>query len=66
MQRGNLVCGAGRSAGVWTGDKDRGYAITHPQPTTANRLPADDGSALAASEKLFLSRSGECVAEQSG
>lgn len=39
---------------MWTGDKDSGYAITHPRPTAANRLPADDGSALAASEKVFL------------
>lgn len=48
------MCGSGRSAGVWTGDKDSGYAITHPRPTAANRLAADDGSALAASEKVFL------------
>lgn len=46
------MCGAGRSAGVWTGDKDSGAAITHPPPTTANRLPADDRSALAASESF--------------
>lgn len=46
--------GSGRSAGVRTGDKDSGYAITHPRPTAANRLPADDGSALAAPEKVFL------------
>lgn len=46
---------------MWTGDKDSGYAITHPRPTAANRLPADDGSALAASEKVFLaSKRGEC------
>lgn len=43
-----------RSAGVWTGDKDSGYAITHPRPTAANRLPADERSALAAAEKVFL------------
>lgn len=48
------MCGTGKSAGVRTGDKDSGYAITHPKPTAANRLPADDGSALAASEKVFL------------
>lgn len=46
------MCGTGRSAGVWTGDKDSGTAITHPPPTTANRLPADDGFALAASESF--------------
>lgn len=45
------MCGEGRGAGVRTGDKDSGYAITHPRPTTANGLPAHDGSALAASEK---------------
>lgn len=50
------MCGAGRGAGVRTGDKDAGCAITHPRPKTANRLPARDGSALAASEKPFLSR----------
>lgn len=50
------MCGAGRGAGVRTGDKDAGCAITHPRPTTANRLPARDESALAASEKPFLSR----------
>lgn len=44
--------GTGRSAGVWTGDKDSGAAITHPPPPTANRLPTDDGSALAASESF--------------
>lgn len=44
--------GAGRSAGVWTGDKDSAAAISHPRPTTANRLPADDGSALAASKSF--------------
>lgn len=60
------MCGAGRGAGVRTGDKDSGNAITHPRPTTANRLPARDGSALAAYEKPFLSRRGDCVAEQSG
>lgn len=37
---------------MWTGDKDSGAAITHPPPTPANRLPADDGSALAASESF--------------
>lgn len=60
------MCGDGRGAGVRTGDKDSGYAITHPRPTTANGLPAHDGSALAASEKPILSRRGERVAERRG
>lgn len=45
------MCGDGRGAGVRTGDKDGGYAITHPRPTAANGLPARDGSALAAPRK---------------
>lgn len=60
------MCGEGRGAGVRTGDKDSGYAITHPRPTTANGLPAHDGSALAASEKPVFSRRGERVAERRG
>lgn len=60
------MCGEGRGAGVRPGDKDSGYAITHPRPATANGLPAHDGSALAPSEKPFLSRRGERVVEQSG
>lgn len=46
------MCGAGRSVGVCTGDKDSGTVITHPPPTTANRLPADDWFALAAFESF--------------
>lgn len=46
------MCSSGRSAGVRTGDKDSGTVITHPPPTTANRLPADDWFALAASESF--------------
>lgn len=50
------MCGTGRSAGVWTSDKDSDAAITHPPQTTANRLPTDDGSALAASESFSSAR----------
>lgn len=39
---------------MWTGDKDSGYAITHPQLTTVNRLPAFDGSALAFFESFSV------------
>lgn len=60
------MCDEGRGTGVRTGDKDSGYAITHPRPTAANGLPAHDGSALAASEKPVLSRRGERVAERRG
>lgn len=59
------MCDASRSAGVWTSDKDSGDAITHPPPTTANRLPADDGFALAGSES-FSSAGEKSVVEQSG
>lgn len=37
---------------VWTGDKDSGSVITHPPPTTANKLSADDWAVLATTKSF--------------